>query len=217
MNEAQRHLLRQQLLLGAKPDLRRGEITDATPGAVMIDLGASGVDVPAEVIAGGGVVTGDIVDALVAGNAPPLVLAASAPSVRVYHNADVAVWDTTWWNLAFNSELHDNNAMHSSGDNTKLVAKAAGVYAITGSVIFASNATGYRVLDLLVNSTTSIAGDSRVAVNGTTTTCSIATQIKLAANDYVQLRCYQNSGGNLTVSTYQSRFPGFAMTKISDG
>lgn len=77
MNEAQRALLRQQLLLAAKPDLRRGEITDATPGAVEVELGASGDSVPAEVIAGGLVAVGDIVDVLVAGNRPPLVLAGS--------------------------------------------------------------------------------------------------------------------------------------------
>ena len=92
MNEAQRHLLRQQLLLAAKPDLRRGEITDATPGAVEIALGGADESVPAELIAGGLVAVGDIVDALVAGNAPPLILAATvAPLTAATLNAD---WST---------------------------------------------------------------------------------------------------------------------------
>lgn len=91
MNEAQRHLLRQQLLLGAKPDLRRGEITDATPGAVEIALGGADESVPAEVIAGGYVATGDIVDVLVAGNAPPLILATTVPPLTTATlNADWA-------------------------------------------------------------------------------------------------------------------------------
>lgn len=221
MNEAQRALLRQQLLLAAKPDLRRGEITDATPGAVEVELGASGDSVPAEVIAGGLVAVGDIVDVLVAGNRPPLVLAGSfaAPAVRVYNSANIShATSGSWQALTFNSERYDNDSIHStSSDTGKLVCRSPGVYAISGHVLFDNNATGVRGVEIRVGSTT-IAQQLQTATSASFwPSFSIATQYKLAVDDYVELRAYQSSGNALNVLAYGNTSPEFAMTKISDG
>jgi len=220
VNEAQRHLLRQQLLLGAKPDLRRGEITDATPGAVEIALGGADESVPAELIAGGFVADGDIVDALVAGNAPPLILATGAPSARVYNSANISVANFSHQYLTFNSERFDNDSIHSTSSNTdRLTAPSAGVYLIQAHVRFASNATGTRALRLQVNGSTLIALRSQAAVAAGygQTELEISTTYKLAANDYVRVSAFQDSGGALNVEAGGNFSPEFAMTKLSDG
>lgn len=80
MNDAQRKILQQERALSRKPDLRRGEVIDATPGAVTVALGGSTDEVPAQTILGANVAVGDIVDVLAAGNRPPLILAAGFPA-----------------------------------------------------------------------------------------------------------------------------------------
>lgn len=64
-------LLREQSRRGAR--LRKAEVTDDSPLTVSV---GGGEDVPAALIAGAGVSTGEIVDVLISGHAPPLIVKA---------------------------------------------------------------------------------------------------------------------------------------------
>lgn len=166
MNEAQRHLLRQRLLLGAKPDLRRGEITDATPGAVEIALGGADESVPAELIAGGFVADGDIVDALVAGNAPPLVLAGGGFVKAVSTNTTAA--DSTTTTIPIDDTIPQNTEGKEFMSVSITPANSANTLRITAVIVLASSVPSWVVAALFKDSgANAIAGNFHYnTVNG---------------------------------------------------
>src|SRR5262252_6806646 len=83
-----------------------------------------------------------------------------APAVRAFHNAAQSVTSGTPLALALNSERFDQagnaaDSMHdNSTNNSRLTAKYAGVYQITGNVEWAANSTGVRSLQIRLNGST---------------------------------------------------------------
>lgn len=132
-----------------------------------------------------------------------------AIGARVYNNADLTIATATATALTFNSERWDDAAIHSTSTNTgRLTVPAPGRYSVGAHVRFASNATGFRVVYLYVNSTL-IAIDARPAVNGGPTDISITTEWEAAAGDYFTVQVYQSSGGNLAVTAAGNYSPEF--------
>lgn len=90
---------------------------------------------------------------------------------------------------------------HSTSSNTsRWVAQYPGWYVVAAGVSWASNSTGQRVIDLLVNGTG--ANGSRIWVDATaggspTMLASRTVKLYLTAGDFVEVEAYQNSGGNL--------------------
>ena len=201
--------------------VRKAVVTDDSP--LTVELG--GDEVPASIVHGAAAGIGDIVDVLVAGNRPPLVLAGGGlsanPAARVYNNANIPVTHATHQVLTFNSERYDNDSIHSTSSNTgRLTATTAGVYHITANIRFASNATGAaRALRLRVNGSTliALANAVPVAVGYGQTEVTIVTDWKFAANDYVEVTAFQDSGGSLNVESGNFYSPEFSMHKVSDG
>lgn len=104
--------------------------------------------------------------------------------------------------VTWNGEMLDNAATHSVSTNTsRIVAPVAGWYEIHVMVGWAANGTGERSISILVNGTgTSIAADDRIsaaALFGTTQTAMAINH--MAANDYIEVSSYQNSGGGLDI------------------
>lgn len=143
---------------------------------------------------------------------------ANPPACRVYHNAAQALTTAVEASLAFNSERFDTNTMHDTvTNNSRITFTTAGLYVVTLNVTFASNATGNRVTTIRLNGATYLAYDIRAAVNGDTTNVAVTTIYKFAAADYVEARCFQNSGGNLNVNSTANSTPEFAATWIGLG
>ena len=200
--------------------LRFGTVDTTSPLAVKLGGGdvAQSCRSLVPVIAGDqvavAVLRGDLLIVGVPNSDNPLI-----PAARVYNSANIPIATSgSWQALTFNSERYDNDAIHStSSDTDKLVCKTAGVYAITGHVAFDGNSTGIRAVEIRVGSTT-IAQQLQTATSASFwPSFSIATQYKLAVDNYVQLRAYQSSGGSLSVLAYGNFSPEFAMAKISDG
>lgn len=141
------------------------------------------------------------------------------PACRVYHNANQSITTSgTSQILVFNSERYDTDAMHSTSVNTsRITFNTPGLYVVTASVEFAANATGERNLELLLNGTTFIALDGRRAQAAGSTYCTIETQYKFAATNYVEIRALQSSGGALNVNNFSQASPEFAATWIGTG
>lgn len=78
-----------------------------------------------------------------------------------------------------------------------------GVYDLSCWVEWASNSTGYRLIGIALNGSTTLVGDTRNAVTGQVTRQSIspAGGVALTAGDTVELLVLQNSGGNLNVNS----------------
>jgi len=92
-----------------------------------------------------------------------------------------------------------------------------GFYFFTATVIFASNSTGYRQVQMRTDSLsgTIIATSNMPAVNGSDTRVNVSTIFDLAAGTVVFLTFFQNSGGNLNVLTLDStcRFSGYLVSR----
>ena len=139
--------------------------------------------------------------------ANPLIV----PFARVYNNANISINNNTTTALTFNSERWDTDNIHSTSTNTgRLTCKTAGVYNISASVQFESNATGTRAITILLGGTTVIGSDQRLAAN-VATTCNLSIDYVFAVNDYVEVQVYQNSGGALNVVATSERTPLFMM------
>lgn len=122
------------------------------------------------------------------------------PACSVFHSVSVSIATATPTFLAANSELYDNNGMHSTvTNNSRITAVTAGRYLVIGSMEYASSATGYRSIAIRANGTDIYEGTTVPAVSGAVTRISMARTVVLAANDYVEAQAYQASGGNLNV------------------
>lgn len=130
---------------------------------------------------------------------------------RVYNSADIALANTTAVVLTFNSERYDDAAFHSTSSNTsRFTIPVSGRYAAGASVVFASNATGFREAWLLVNGTTRIADMLIPAVSGISTRITLAgVEWEFTAGDYLEVFCYQNSGGSLNITAASAYSPEF--------
>ncbi len=140
------------------------------------------------------------------------LVGATIPAARVYNSTNIAIPHNTDTVLTFNSERYDTDSIHSTTSNTsRLVCKTPGVYSITGHVRWLANATGDRVLDIIYNGVKVIARIRRDAMSASFS-ISIATQMALSVNDYVELRVNQRSGGDLNVLASAMFSPEFTMT-----
>lgn len=134
--------------------------------------------------------------------------AAGSVSGCAFHNTTQALVTATFTALNFNSEDFQTGTLHSTvTNNSRVTIATAGVYCFTGTVAFAANATGQRVIVIKVNGTTyydKLAFPNNGA--GNTFEAQITKLLSLAAGDYVELFAYQDSGGNLNVGDVTFRY-----------
>lgn len=85
-----------------------------------------------------------------------------------------------------------------------IVVGVAGIWQVSASVRWpstaAASASSVRAAKLYVNNAASAARDVRLNVQNVDTVCTIATAyVSLSAGGFVDVRGWQNSGGNLTI------------------
>lgn len=106
-----------------------------------------------------------------------------------------------------------NNTLWVTGSNTKFTIVNAATYRLSGMVSFAGNSTGIREACFRVNGSTLL---NTAVVPGNTNVVTVVvppTRIHLNAGDYVELCCYQNSGGSL--NTYASSGATFGLVEFA--
>lgn len=113
--------------------------------------------------------------------------------------------NATATSVPFDSEVFDSDGFHDSGSNPSrftIPTGFDGYYTVIGMVEFAANGTGVRNATLRLNGTTVIASMAHTnAGGGTPSRELVATTYRLQAADYVELRAYQESGGNLNLTS----------------
>lgn len=152
-----------------------------------------------------------VVDAIAQRLNPPL------PQARVYNDtsANNTLTTAVEATVVFNKERWDNGDLHSTSANTgRLTAPITGLYAFGASIAIASNATGRRYVGFRVNGTTSLGFVELAAVNGDDTYFMPSSSYRLAAGDYVEVRAFQDSGGNLNVNAGGNFSPEFWMYRV---
>lgn len=142
---------------------------------------------------------------------------ATPPSVRATASSTTAIATGTWSLIAFDAETWDwaTTAMHdNSTNNSRLVAPVAGKYQVTAHTTWTANATGSRVIQIRKNAAGNVASGTQLsqslyAASASQLDYQVTDTFDLAANDYIEIWRYQNSGGNLAPQLYGTT-PAFA-------
>jgi hypothetical protein len=122
--------------------------------------------------------------------------------------------------MPFNTELFDTANMHSAGSPSRLVAPVEGIYDVSATISFASNAEGARELFINVNSSgvNPFAAASVPGSAASTGTMSASGLIFLKAGDYVEASAVQTGPASLNVlGTGNLAGPRFSMFYVGSG
>jgi len=125
----------------------------------------------------------------------------NAPALTVVHQTVAQNIPTaTTTPISFDAEDIDTTDMHSTSTNpSRLTCKKAGWYRLTGAISFTSNATGRRFANWFINGVQVPHTAIGLVPTAANSYVAAATDIiRLALNDYVELRGYQDSGAQLT-------------------
>lgn len=127
---------------------------------------------------------------------------------RVTLNAAQNITTATPTALSWNgTETEDSMGMHDTGTNPeRITISIPGLYRVRAKATYASNATGFRRLQVLKNASTNIAVNAFAPVPGELTTCMWDQLVDLVAGDYVWTQVEQNSGSTLAVGNTNSFF-----------
>ncbi len=123
------------------------------------------------------------------------------PQCLAWNSAAVSISNTTTTVLALDSEEYDTASMHDTVTNNSRVTVPTGMgglYLVVGQTTWAANGVGLRRISLRKNGSTGL-GESDQAPSSATrqTTHQVSVLKQLAAADYVELTCFQESGGAL--------------------
>jgi hypothetical protein len=137
-------------------------------------------------------------------NNPPPYVGAQQHYCRARRSTAQAIGNTTWTAISFDQEVWDDGENHwQVGAPTGVFARVDGLYQISGGMGFAAAAGGTRrYCALRLDGGTFIAMDGKIAQNNATygPTFNVATMWFMAAGDYAELVCYQDSGANLNTT-----------------
>ena len=138
------------------------------------------------------------------------------PTARVRRTTNQTIESSQLEAISFTAETWDTFSMHSNvTNNTRLTAPFAGVYLITGNVLFNSATGGLRELSLEVNGNKPIADVQDDDRTSASEFHSLTTVYRLAGGDFGQLKVLQSSGGNVDIipsSGGPETSPEFSMT-----
>jgi hypothetical protein len=136
---------------------------------------------------------------------------------QTYRSTAQSIATSTLTLINFDQEAFDPNNLHDNVvNNTRITARVAGVYLIIANIEFAANAVGRRVVQIYKNSIDVIGNFQLSTTHGTQSDRIITSCIALmAANDFVQCRVFQDSGGALNVQATTAYSPYFSMVRIA--
>lgn len=148
-----------------------------------------------------------------------LYVTVSPPHASVFRGSTVTLANNTTVGISFDSQRKVAPAsMHSTASNSsRLVAPSSGVYHITGHVNYAGfSSIGVRISLIVLNDNSTIAALSTPgnAANGGSIQHSLSRTYPMAANDYVVLRTFQDSGSTGSLAVADAYSQEFTLTKI---
>lgn len=139
------------------------------------------------------------------------------PGCMVTHSSNQTTTTSVYKTLAFNTDLYDDYDMHdTSTNNSRITIKKPGKYYVWANIIWASNATGQRIVKFLVNgsATPNFGKVNAPPVNGDATNMTAFFEYKFAAGDYIECLVAQTSGGDLVCGTEDGIRPGFGARMV---
>ena len=137
---------------------------------------------------------------------------------RVFNDANILAGNNVWTTLTFNSERWDTDAIHSIFLNTsRLTCQTAGVYVITGNVIWQNSAVDSpRSHRIRLNGAINIGyfSNPKQPNAGDGLSYEVTTQYDLIVGDFVEFGVYHNTGGAININAALNYSPEFMMQRI---
>ena len=118
----------------------------------------------------------------------------SAPQLITNSTQTAILFDNEHWNFGI---THSTNTLTS-----RFTVPMAGLYRITANIVYEQNALGSRLVHFRANGNTNDRYGYQTLQNvgaALATFVSTTTVLKLAANDYVEVYTFQDSGGTISV------------------
>jgi hypothetical protein len=147
---------------------------------------------------------------LIAAAKTPIDFLMNPPRVNAYASAVTPLTTSVSTLVSFDSEPWDTDSMHSTTTNpSRITINTSGQYLVTFYGRFLSNATGYRQLNLRLNSGGNSGAGNTVstvnsaAVNGSSTFVTRTMELACVAGDHYELFAWQNCGSTLNLESGQ--------------
>lgn len=121
-------------------------------------------------------------------------------AVKVFRTASQSIaTGATYVAITWQSSVWNVGAMWASGTNpTRITVPTTGIYQIAVNIPWANNGTGRRAIGWRANGPGTVFAFQLQESTGVDT-CNAAELISLQAGDYVEIMCFQTSGGALNV------------------
>lgn len=109
-------------------------------------------------------------------------------------------------------EAYDTHNIHSLSSNpSRITPTVAGIYAVNGTILWESNASGDRRAYIGKNGTAGAPVSRRFGSSGGSLTCEVYREIECnGSTDYIELYGYQSSGGSLQAQGSGADFSTFS-------
>jgi hypothetical protein len=187
-----------------------GDVTSTGDGATAI---AAGVIVDADVNATAGIAATKIgsgavsntefgyLDGVTSALQTQLNAITNPPRAQYTSNVDKVCTTYQWVIPDWNVLVYDTNTFVSVGTPTVITINKAGTYLIKAHITFAANASGQRSIRITKNSDAeTLAYNSNAAVSNAMR-INVGTIALLSAGDTIRVSAYQDTGGDLALST----------------
>jgi hypothetical protein len=136
---------------------------------------------------------------------------------RVYNSANISIPNSTFTALTFDSELFDNNNLHSTTVNpSRITIQTAGVYVVSATVEWAATTTSAssRYITFKVNGTTTIAYTELQTTASLPPRHSLSTIYALNLGDYIEVFVRQDESVAILVMATAGYSPHFSAVMV---
>jgi len=117
-------------------------------------------------------------------------------------NAGISLTNNADTTITWNTELLDTNNFHSTSTNTeRITIPVAGKYKVYFTHYISGGAAGERASTLWLNNNYYAITAAHASATNVATVNSMSLTMNLAANDYLDTRVFQDSGGTRTLLT----------------
>lgn len=136
------------------------------------------------------------------GKAPDDLAGAARDACRAYRNSALSIPDSTSTAVTLPSEDYDQGGMHDIAVNpSRITIQTAGIYAVMAAVVFDTDGTGTRRLEVKLNGTTVLSTIEASPLSAANTAMQAIAMATLEEDDYIEIFVTQNSGNALDVTS----------------
>ena len=134
----------------------------------------------------------------------------------IIRTTNLSISNTTDTIVTFSSSEFDNDTMWNVSNPTRLTITTAGIYIVSYTLSWASNSTGERIGWVQKNGTSvNRWANLRAAGFAAEAWQTGSALISCVAGDYLQLGCYQSSGGALNLEVNTAKYVRLSAARVS--